>query len=85
MPGISWVLDEHWVVTPQVMSDGSYLAVRFSPDCINRLQQCHWNEASGMLALPGVVVHVFNHSYRQADLCEFKDSLVYIVSSRTAG
>jgi hypothetical protein len=31
-----------------------------------------------------MVVHSFNPSYLEADLCELKASLVYIVSSRTA-
>ena len=36
---------------------------------------------------PGVVAHTFNPStgrQRQVDLCEFKASLVYLESSRTA-
>jgi hypothetical protein len=32
----------------------------------------------------GIVVHAFNTSTRQADLCEFEVSVVYTVSSRTA-
>lgn len=36
------------------------------------------------LDMPGMVAHAFNPSTWEADLCEFKTSLVHRASSRTA-